>query len=205
MEPIRVFISYSGKDKKMAGEIARVMKSLRMKPFLAHDDIVAGEQWKEAVRKEICECDMLVALVTPNFHKSEYTEQEAGAAWVLEKPILAILTDEEKPTGFIAERQGVQYRHDYPAITVSGILRFVLSEICKDEDMVDTLTELLAEAKSYEAADCVADLLVHEKDLTAEQLDAIKSAMWSSFHAQTSINARIWLDDLFYEHKANGG
>ena len=85
MEPIRMFISYSNEDKKMAGEIARVLRILRMKPFLAHDDIGTGERWKEAVREEICRCDMLVALVTPNFHESEYTEQEVGAAWGVEQ------------------------------------------------------------------------------------------------------------------------
>jgi len=82
MDGMRVFISYSSEDKKMVGAIDSALKTLRVEPFLAHkDNIEGGSLWKEAVRNTLCECDILVALITPNVRKSKYAEQEVGAVW----------------------------------------------------------------------------------------------------------------------------
>ena len=121
MERKRVFISHSSNDKEMTSEMANYIERVDMKAFLAHIDIEGGAKWKDSLRKEITECDMLVALVTPNFYRSEYTCQEVGAAWALEKPVLPVCS-EAIPKGFIGERQGVKYE-EWPLNTAESILR----------------------------------------------------------------------------------
>ncbi|MCE2509194.1 MAG: toll/interleukin-1 receptor domain-containing protein [Nitrosopumilaceae archaeon] len=124
MAPIRVFISHPDRDRAMAAELKRIMDAVLMRPFLAHRDIGAGAVWREAIRREIEGCDMLVALVTPNFCESEYANQEVGAAWVLGKPILPVLADGATPPGFISDMQGVKYDLDAPLNTARNILKF---------------------------------------------------------------------------------
>lgn len=195
MEPIRVFVSYSSKDKKMAGEIDAVLKVLRMEPFLAHgDSIETGKQWKEAVREAIRECDILVALVTPNFRESEYTEQEVGAAWGLKKPVLTILTDGEKPSGFIVDWQGVKYT-GYPPAAAGEIMRFALSEHHGRENVVDMLVERLAESESFKESEYLAFFLEGERckhEFTAGQ--------YKSIEATLRLNARVFKSKQAVDH-----
>ena len=81
-----MFISHSHEDMEIATRLSDTLGQLDVVPFIAHSDIMGGELWKETIRDEIVECDVLVALLTTNFRKSEFTEQEVGAAWVLKKP-----------------------------------------------------------------------------------------------------------------------
>ena len=76
MRAIRVFISHSHEDMEMATRLSDTLGQLDVVPFIAHSDIMGGELWKETIRDEIVECDVLVALLTTNFRKSEFTEQE---------------------------------------------------------------------------------------------------------------------------------
>ena len=196
MEPIRVFISYSSKDKEMAGEIATILSILRMKPFLAHNDIEAGEQWKEAVREAIHECDMLVALVTPNFRESKYTEQEVGAAWVLKKPVRAILTDDEGLSGFITDWQGARY-NGYPPAAAGEIMRFALSERYGRDSVAGLLVERLVASESFKESEYLAFFLAGEeckRELTAEQRESIKHAWRSNPRVNGSKQARMYLE-----------
>lgn len=196
MEPVSVFISYSSKDKKIAGEIARALMTLRMAPFLAHgDSIEDGRRWKEDVREAICRCDMLVALVTPNFRKSEYTEQEVGAMWVQKKPILAILTDGEEPTGFISEWQGVRYT-GYPPYAAVRILRFALSEEYGRERVVDMMVKRLIKSESLKESEYLAFFLAGEEcrqELTTEQRKSIEHAWQSNPRVNGSEQAKMYL------------
>ena len=145
MESIRVFVSHSSKDKVMAIAIAKAMNVFHMKPFPARSDVRGDELWREELRVEIEKCGMLVALVTPNFRESYYTEQEVGAAWVLKKPVLAVCFGGAVPTGFISERQGLKYDGSHPSDTGESILEFALANTQKG-NAADMLVDMLAES-----------------------------------------------------------
>ena len=199
MEPIRIFISHSSEDKTMAAKLAKSMRTLRLEPFLAHSDIETGKRWKEVIRKNILKCDVLVALVTPNFRRSEYTEQEVGAAWVLEKPILTILAGKIAPTGFITDLQGAKYDHKHPPNTAGEIMRFALSEIYGEERVADMLVEMLAKSESPQESEYLATILTTEQfkhGLTAEQYKSVESVRRSNAHVDKSELAIFYLDIL---------
>lgn len=200
-----MFLSYSDKDGAIAGNLATVLKTLRVKTFLAHDDIDVGAQWKDTIRKEICKCDMLVALVTPNFHGSEYTDQEVGAAWGLGKPILAVLVDRTAPAGFITERQGMEYTSKNPPATACQIFRFALSKIHGEECVADMLVDRLAKSESRMESEYLAFLLLLEQlginsaecpdgVFSAAHVESIKSAVQSNAHVSESKRALEYLD-----------
>lgn len=204
MGDICVFVSYSIKDSTMAGQLATVLKTLRVETFLAHDDINVGAQWKDAVRKGICKCDMLVALVTSNFHDSQYTDQEVGAAWGLGKPILLVLVDRTPPAGFITEQQGMEYNRKNPPVTACLIFRFALSKTYGEEHVVDVLVERLAKAESRMESQYLAFLLLNEQldnivecpdgVLTAAHIESIKSTMRSNVRVSESKSALKYLN-----------
>ena len=174
--PIRIFISHSTEDITKAKEIESILNESYIQLFLAHRDIDGGEQWREVIRNEIKDCAAMIVLVTPGFHKSEFTAQEVGAAWVLKKPILAIRVDGAVPMGFITENQWISYNNRYPAQTVGEILKFVLTKIYKDKIMVDMVVDMLKDASSYAESNYLATILASEKSLTKKQLAGIAHA-----------------------------
>jgi hypothetical protein len=41
----RIFVSYSKKDRKLAGEIKKCLEEYKLDVFLAHEDITASAEW----------------------------------------------------------------------------------------------------------------------------------------------------------------
>lgn len=183
MDGIRVFVSHSSTDRKIAGTLAKALRALRMDPFLAHDDIEGGEQWRDAIRKEIESCRVLVALVTKDFRISEYAGQEVGAAWVLKKPVLPVCVGELTPPGFMADSQRVKYDKDNPFNTAKNVLKFTLAAIYGKENTLEKMVEMsvtvLAKLESKDELKLLVNALSKER-LTTEQRKTLVSALKSN-------------------------
>jgi TIR domain len=76
---MKVFISYSSKDRKLAWRIA---DALRNADFQVWDDtqIFPGDNWAEIIANELRESDAMVILLTPNSVDSPYINAEVGYA-----------------------------------------------------------------------------------------------------------------------------
>ena len=183
MEPIRVFISHSNRDRKIASTLAEALRVLRMEPFLAHDDIEGGEEWRGAIRREIKGCDVLVALVTKDFRISEYAGQEVGAAWVLRKPMLPVCVDDLTPPGFMADNQRVRYDGNNPISTAKNALKITLASIHGEDNVMEKLAEVLAtvlvKLESTDDIEFLIDSMKNER-FTAEQRTTLSSAFESN-------------------------
>lgn len=95
-----VFISHSSKDKWIARQMARLIeergKSLRVKTFLDEKDIEGGDSIPGEIRESIQRCDELLVLLSPYSVDRPWVLIEIGAAWGLDKRIVAI-TDKISP------------------------------------------------------------------------------------------------------------
>ena len=191
MKPIHVFVSHSHEDVKMAKNLSNALGGLDVVPFLAHNDIVGGELWKEAIRDRLVECDVLVALLTDNFRKSRFTEQEVGAAWVLEKPVLPLYTGNEMPSGFIADRQYIKYDNDNPERAAGEILKFVLIEMHGKGRAMDRMVDMLAKSESERGCKALVPVLIYEKERTPKQTKRIKNAIDSNPHVKDAVGREV--------------
>lgn len=154
-----------------------------MEPFLAHDDIEGGEEWRGAIRREIKGCDVLVALVTKDFRISEYAGQEVGAAWVLRKPMLPVCVDDLTPPGFMADNQRVRYDGNNPISTAKNALKITLASIHGEDNVMEKLAEVLAtvlvKLESTDDIEFLIDSMKNER-FTAEQRTTLSSAFESN-------------------------
>lgn len=192
MRAIRVFISHSHEDMEMATRLSDTLGQLvGVVPFIAHSDIMGGELWKETIRDEIVGCDVLVALLTTNFCKSEFTEQEVGAAWVLKKPVLPIYTGDVMPNGFIADRQYVKYDNSNPERVAGEILKFVLFKAYDRERAVGMIVDMLAKAKSETECNALMTAIISEKEMAPKQIKRVTNALQSNSHAANSFANEI--------------
>ena len=196
MRAIRVFISHSHEDMEMATRLSDTLGQLDVVPFIAHSDIMGGELWKETIRDEIVECDVLVALLTTNFRKSEFTEQEVGAAWVLKKPVLPLYTGDGMPSGFIADRQYVKYDNSNPERAAGEILKFVLFKTYGRERAVGMMVDMLTKAKSETECDALVTAIISEKEMAPKQAKRVINALQSNSHATNSLVNEIMRREL---------
>ena len=102
-----IFLSYSTLDKDIAGRLKILLGALGMQCFLAHEDIAPSAEWESKIVEQLRTCDAFVPILTTNFPKSDWTDQETGAAIGLGKMILPLKIGID-PYGFIAKYQALK-------------------------------------------------------------------------------------------------
>lgn len=188
-----VFVSHSHDDLVLANKIERSMASSYLEPFLAHKSIQSGDDWHTTLLDKIMRCDVLVALLTPNFYKSEYTGQEVGAAWGLGKIIFPICNN-ETPRGFIKKFQCFQYADYRMNELTSSILESALR--CFGNKKVDRLVDFLTASNSYDESGMWARLLSKETQLNKVHVAQIKNALITNDQVRDSRSASTYLDQI---------
>jgi hypothetical protein len=90
-----VFISHSTKDRWIARQMANLIeergRNYGIKTFLDEKDIEGGESIHESIRRSIQECSEFLALLSRYSIDRPWVLIEIGAAWGLEKQIIAII------------------------------------------------------------------------------------------------------------------
>ncbi len=84
-----IFLSYSHRDSGIAKHVAENLEGAGLRCFMAELDIGAGELWEEKIRSTLQSVDRVLLLITPNSKNSLWVAAEAGAAWSLEKQLIA--------------------------------------------------------------------------------------------------------------------
>jgi nucleoside 2-deoxyribosyltransferase len=102
-----VFLSYSSRDRDVAGRVERALKRLGLAAFNPARDVHVGEHWRKAIQAAIKRADALVLLATsPQSAASSWMAYEAGVAEALGKPVMILLPDKypvtELPADFAA-------------------------------------------------------------------------------------------------------
>lgn len=136
---MKVFISHSSNDTKLARQIA---DALRNASFQVWNDtqIFPGDNWAELIANELRESDAMVVLLTPNSVDSPYINAEVGYALGEEGykgrviPVLAApseqLSELELKIPWILKKFGMIY----------------ISNIENDEEALRNITQALKKA-----------------------------------------------------------
>jgi hypothetical protein len=108
VEALNVFLSYSSKDRRLAGRLKENLQFYGIRVFLAHEDITPSHQWLQEIIKNMKACDVFLPLLTREFSRSNWTDQEAGMAVVLSKHVMPLSVGGLKPYGFLAGFQALK-------------------------------------------------------------------------------------------------
>lgn len=143
----RMFISHLTDDKSIAGDLKRVLGTLGISCFVAHEDIEPTKVWQDEIVKALRTTDVLCAFVSPGMVNSKWCDQEIGFA--LGRDILCIsLMYGEKPYGILGMSQGVQCQgKDTNKVAVA-----MFDILCTNSKTKDAYTR------------CVADLFLQSTD-----------------------------------------
>ncbi|MCW3999912.1 MAG: toll/interleukin-1 receptor domain-containing protein [Candidatus Bathyarchaeota archaeon] len=103
-----VFFSYATADKVLAGKIAEELRQ-KINVFLAHDDLDISDEWRKEILEHLTKDHVLISLLTPNYEKSVWCNQEAGFIIGKKGRIIPIIVEGVDITkfAFIESYQGV--------------------------------------------------------------------------------------------------
>jgi len=95
--------------------------------FVAHEDIRPTLEWQDEIIRGLNTMDALVAIHTPGFSGSTYTQQEVGFALGRGIKIISFEMGEQ-PTGFISRRQSLPRRSRSAEEIANEINRLLLED-----------------------------------------------------------------------------
>lgn len=165
---IRVFISHISDGKELAHDLKRYLQRRSIAAFVAHDDIEPMHQWETEIEHALFSMDLLVALLTPKFNASDWTDQEIGVAIGRCIPVVPVRMGKD-PYGFLSKYQAVPGADETSKIA-DAIFEFALAN---SKFSVDGYIAILRKSPSYERSNHLAKYMPHIATISPEQEKAL--------------------------------
>ena len=164
----RLFLSHRTEVKKETAELKKALRIYGISAFVAHEDIHPTEEWQNEIENALATMDGFIAVMTPDFHESNWTDQEVGYAFARGVPIIALRMGRD-PYGFIGKFQGLTADwHGAPAEIAKLLMRH--------ERMFPAFVRSIRECGSFHHGNLLADLLPSIERLSDEQTDELVAA-----------------------------
>ena len=124
---VEVFFSYSHMDRVLAGKMAAFLTQRGIGVFLAHEDIEVSKEWREEIFQHLKSADVLIALLTPNYERSVWANQEPGYMIGKGGKIVPLIVGETqiKKFGFLEALQGISVKEESLVDCFEEILRTI--------------------------------------------------------------------------------
>jgi hypothetical protein len=143
IDHFRVFISHVHTSKLQAGGLHEALQRYGISAFVAHEDIDTSDEWREEILRALMSMDAFVAILSPDFSTSKWTDQEVGVAvarGVLMIPIDRGLT----PYGFLAKYQTLPSRGLVAKEVAGEIFRTISTNTRTQGRTIESLTRTIA-------------------------------------------------------------
>jgi TIR domain len=121
----RLFLTHVSTQKSVAHNLKESLEPYYVSCFVAHDDIEPTREWQDEIEEALRAMDALAALLSPDFHTSNWTDQEVGFAVGSGRLVIPLRFGLD-PYGFIAKYQGYQITQ-VPYSTIAQELLKVLA------------------------------------------------------------------------------
>lgn len=162
-EGFRVFLSHKTEVKKETADLKDRLRLFGISCFVAHEDIHPTKAWQDEIENALSSMDGFVALMTENFHESNWTDQEVGFAFARGVPIIAVRLGKD-PYGFIGKFQGLSSTWLTAAEDIVKIL-------IKNDRMFSAYISALRKCPSWDSGNTLAKALPSIEKLTPAQVD----------------------------------
>ncbi|MCH8204630.1 MAG: toll/interleukin-1 receptor domain-containing protein, partial [Candidatus Hydrogenedentes bacterium] len=103
---VRVFLSHKATCKENASKLKQALARYGISCFVAHEDIEPTEEWQREIERALFSMDALVALLTEDYHNSNWTDQEVGVAIGRNVLLIAVRLGSD-PYGLMGKGQGL--------------------------------------------------------------------------------------------------
>ena len=200
-----MFISHSTEDKGVATKLKEKLAAWNMSCFVASGDLTPGYDSNQELVEEIKSCRVFLVLVSQNYHKSAYANQELGFALCHGRQILPICLDDALPKAFIWGKHCIGCG-DIDINTKIVDIAKSIEHLSKLEEKVDSQSanfyiSNLSRSESWEEAGHWTKKINAASRFTADEINQIALAVIKNDQVQKSWAARPSLRRILLEHK----
>ena len=174
---IRLFLSHKAQYKEHVSALKEQLARYGVCAFVAHEDIEDDEEWQPEIELALNSMDVLVALLTEDFHDSLWTDQEVGFAKGRDVPVIGVRLGCD-PYGFIGKKQGVRgcSWEDIPTIA-KRLYKVLHKRVSKNPRFFEGSAHAYADSTSFaDSAWKVKNVLATFKTMSQDQVQDITKA-----------------------------
>lgn len=164
----RLFLSHKSEVKKDSAELKDRLSIFGISCFVAHEDIHPTKAWQDEIENALASMDAFVALMTQNFHDSDWTDQEVGFAIARGVPIIAVRLGMD-PYGFIGKFQAL-------SSTWPTVAEDLVKVLIKNDRMFSAYVQALRKCTSWDSGNTMAKALPGIEKLSNLQIDDLATA-----------------------------
>ena len=165
----RVFLSHKSSVKVNTAALKESLSLFGISCFVAHEDIHPTKEWMDEIESALFSMDALVALMTDDFHNSDWTDQEVGVAMGRNVPIISVKLGKLNPYGFIGKFQALSCTWETASLALVKLL------ICH-EKMKEAYIRALSSCPNFDKGNILADALPFISSLSDTQAIAMIDA-----------------------------
>ena len=164
----RLFLSHKVSAKRETAELKERLALFGFSAFVAHEDIHPTKAWQDEIENALASMDGFVALMTRDFHDSDWTDQEVGYALARGVPLLTVRLGQD-PYGFIGKFQAVSSEWQTAAVDIARVL-------IRHDRVFSAFIHALRQCPSWDSANILAKALPGIQNLTTRQIDELVAA-----------------------------
>jgi len=197
---LKAFLSYSHLDKGLASVIKHALEEYGIEAFLAHEDIEPSAEWVETIKDELEACNVFLPILTDNFHKSAWTDQETGIALTHNKLIIPLKVTKD-PYGFTSKIQALKIDTTAIELSCRKLMKLILSKPGVGDLVIDDLIRRFEKSHSFDSAAKNTELLISYQNHSLSQVvDIIKYTIANS-QINQSWDARKKISEFIHTSK----
>jgi hypothetical protein len=146
---LRLFISHRDNHKATARSLAESLEPYGVSAFVAHESIKPMREWQKEIMNGLLTMEVMLVLLTDDFHESVWTNQEVGFALGNRIPIICVKVGQSDPKGFIAPHQALKTSYENIHEAAPLIHRTLIKEIGQEGRLKEILIEAFISSTSY--------------------------------------------------------
>lgn len=185
---LHLFLSHVSAHKGAVSKLKKELWIYGVSGFVAHEDIEPTKEWVKEIELALNSAHALVALLTPDFHESKWTDHEVGVAFARGILIIPVRLGCD-PYGFMGRTQAFTGELNKVDELASGMVGILLKHPATTKLMKEVLTVALERTWSYSNAKKVSLAIIATTGFTQEQLERIRAACKDNSQVKASFGA----------------
>ena len=171
----RIFISHLAAVKKNAGALKVALEQYGCVCFVAHDDIEPTKVWQREIEAALTTMDAMIAILTPGFNESKWTDQEVGVAIGRRVPVVPLKAGID-PYGFIGKYQALPASGRTAEDIAVDIIGLLAGKPQLAFKISNGLVHVLEQSSSWAESKKLMDLVEKCRQFAPEALERLEEA-----------------------------
>ena len=170
----KVFISHLSKFKSSASNLKLMLEPYGISAFVAHEDIKPSKEWEVEIEKALFSMNALCAILTPDFNKSSWCDQECGYAFG--RNVLTIPIDKGLlPYGMFGKIQAIKSEGKNAQQIAESVFDAIIDNDKSRAEYTHTLMNLILNNKSEDNVNQWISVLLRIKEIELADMEYFHS------------------------------